>query len=260
MTRKETGIIMDILAAAYPRPYADLDDVTLRNMINLWTEMFRDDPVELVAAAVKAFIDADEKGFLPAIGAVKAKMRLLLSKDEMTEAEAWNLVAKAIKNSTYDSKAEFEKLPQTIKRIVGSPNMLREWAAMGAEVTQSVVASNFQRSYRAIVAREKELAKLPNDVRAMVEKIRGQDLAGQISGGDRESRKHLSDKKLLGDGGSPTQRSREEVLAFLEREPVLQSTGSEYVARSETATSRSTEEVIAFLKSGRPLSGEKHGN
>ena len=260
MTSKDTGKIMDILTAAYPNFYSGKSEYDRKKIVALWTDMFRDDPVELVAAAVKSLISMDEKGFPPHIGTVKAKMRLLVSKDEMTEAEAWHIVSKAIKNSTYDSKAEFEKLPPMIKRIVGSPNMLREWAVMGMDATQSVVASNFQRSYRAIVAREKELAKLPNDVRAMVEKIRGQDLAGQISGGDRESRKHLSDKKLLGDGGSPTQRSREEVLAFLEREPVLQSTGSEYVARSETATSRSTEEVIAFLKSGRPLLGEKHGN
>lgn len=36
MTRKETGIIMDILHAAYPRFYAG--NVDMRNAINLWAE------------------------------------------------------------------------------------------------------------------------------------------------------------------------------------------------------------------------------
>lgn len=166
MTRKETGIIMDILTAAYPRFCAGNAD--MRNVINLWAEMFANDDVALVAAAVKSVIESDEKGFPPSIGQVKAKMRLLTSAGELTESDVWNVVKKALRNGIYDAAKEFAKFPPVVKRIVGSPEQLREWATMDSETVHSVVASNFQRSYRAISAREREIAKLPADVRALL--------------------------------------------------------------------------------------------
>lgn len=42
---------------------------------------------------------------------------------------------------------------------------------MDSETVHSVVASNFQRSYKAIAQREREIAKLPSDVKALVGKI-----------------------------------------------------------------------------------------
>lgn len=166
MTRKDTGIIMDILHAAYPRFYAG--NVDMRNAINLWAEMFANDDVALVAAAVKSFIESDEKGFPPTIGQVKAKIRLLTSAGELTEADVWNMVKKALRNGIYDAAKEFAAFPPVVKRIVGSLEQLREWATMDSETVHSVVASNFQRSYRAISAREREIAKLPADVKALL--------------------------------------------------------------------------------------------
>lgn len=52
-------------------------------------------------------------------------------------------------------------LSDTVRRVVGSPSQLREWAMMEPDTVQSVVASNFQRSYRSRAASEKEFAALP---------------------------------------------------------------------------------------------------
>lgn len=75
MTRRETGIIMDILATAYPRFYAGPDAPDPVKAMNLWAELFAHDDVEVVAAAVKSLIETDQKGFPPNIGQVKAKMQ-----------------------------------------------------------------------------------------------------------------------------------------------------------------------------------------
>ena len=171
MTIEETGIIMDILTTAYPRFYSGPNAPDMMKTLTLWAEMFARDDVALVAAAVKALIESDSKGFPPHIGAVKEKLRLISAGDEMTEAEAWGIVAKALRNSAYGSREEFDKFPPVIKRIVGSPSQLREWSMMDSETVHSVVASNFQRSYKAIAQREKELAKLPPDVKALVGKL-----------------------------------------------------------------------------------------
>ena len=116
--------------------------------------------------------EGDEKGFPPVPGQIKAKMRLITEPDQMSEMEAWTLVSKALKNSTYGASEEFERFPPIVKRIVGNPSQLREWGLMDSETVHSVVASNFQRSYKAIAAKEREIGKLPSDVKLLVESLR----------------------------------------------------------------------------------------
>lgn len=171
MERSDVLKIMAILRGTYPQFYRGIDRKEAEDTVNLWLDMFRNENPALVGAAVKSVIEGDEKGFPPTIGQVKAKMRLITSSDEMTEADAWQMVARAIRNGLYGAKEEFEKFPPTVRRIVGSPNMLREWAMMDTDTVHSVVASNFQRSYRTISEREREIAKLPADVKALVGRL-----------------------------------------------------------------------------------------
>lgn len=168
MTRQETGIIMDILATAYPRFYAGPDAPDPEKAVALWAEMFAEDDVAIVAAAVKALIATDDKGFPPHIGAVKAKVRQITQPSGMTPQEAWNLVAKAIRNSAYESREEYDKLPREVQRLVGSPNQLRDWALMDSDTVHSVVASNFQRSFAARQKADNDFKALPRDVQAMI--------------------------------------------------------------------------------------------
>ena len=63
MTIEETGVIMDILTTAYPRFYSGPDAPDRMKTLTLWAEMFVHDDVALVAAAVKALIESDSKGF-----------------------------------------------------------------------------------------------------------------------------------------------------------------------------------------------------
>ena len=169
MTYDETLTIMSVLKAAYPNYYKDMRRSDADAIVSLWVEMFKDDPAEIVAVAVKAHIATDKKGFPPHIGAIKEAIVKLKTSDEMTEMEAWALVNKATQNSTWHAKEEFDKLPPVIQRLVGSPQQLRDWAAMPADTINSVVASNFQRSYRARVANEREFLALPQDVRQTME-------------------------------------------------------------------------------------------
>lgn len=73
MNLTETSAVMDILTVAYPQFYKTQSDLERISAVKLWAEMFRDDDVRAVLAAVKAIIASDEKGFPPVIGAVKEK-------------------------------------------------------------------------------------------------------------------------------------------------------------------------------------------
>ena len=127
--------------------------------------MFADDRPDLVAAAVKSFVVTDTKGYPPHIGVIKDKMRLFTTPEAMTEQEAWGLVRKALSNSLYHSDEEYNALPRLIQSLVGSPSQLKEWALMDESTVQSVVASNFMRSYRARAKHQEEFDALPEDVK-----------------------------------------------------------------------------------------------
>lgn len=172
MTYDETLLVMSVLKVAYPAYYKNITRADAEAAIALWAKMFKDDPFELVSNAVDAHISSDKDGYPPVIGKIKEKVRLLRGDESgLTEQDAWQLVAKALRNSAYNSREEFDRLPADVQRLVGSPNQLREWSQMDSETVQSVVSSNFQRSYRAVSARRNEFNRLPADVRAMLPKF-----------------------------------------------------------------------------------------
>ena len=168
MNREETIKILSVLRGAYPGFYRDIGRQEAEATISLWGSMFEEEPYELVGAAVKAFIAGDSKGFPPAIGQIKERVRKLTSGPEMTEAEAWSYVSKALRNSAYGSEEEFRNLPPEVQAVVHDPGQLREWAMLDAEEVQTVVSSNFQRSFRAKQAAAKEYMALPSDVKRLM--------------------------------------------------------------------------------------------
>lgn len=184
MNLQETTAIMSVLKAAYPRYYAGMTRQDAQSVLALWTEMFADDPAQLVAMAVKQLIATDTKGFPPHIGAVKAHIVRLQRPEGLTEQEAWACVSRALRNGLYGSQEEFGRLPEAVQRIVGSPAQLKEWAMMDMETVQSVVASNFQRSFRAREATDREMLATPADIkRAMAQLAEGLAMQALPEGG-----------------------------------------------------------------------------
>jgi hypothetical protein len=157
---------MDILQTAYPRYYKDVTPQESRNAVNLWTEMFADDDVKMVAVTVKALITSRTSNFPPVIGEVKEQMYKLTRPNEMTATEARGLVRKALSNGYYGSEEEFKKLPPTIQSVLGSASVLREWSMMDG-VSVSVALTQFEKGFNSRSASMKEFAKLPADIQKL---------------------------------------------------------------------------------------------
>ena len=168
MTREETIKILAVLRGAYPAFYRDITKQEADSTIALWMSMFDEEPYELVGAAVKAFIAGDSKGFPPAIGQIKERIRQITQPEEMTEQEAWALVSKALRNSTYGSEEEFAKLPPEVQAVVHDPGQLRQWAMSPADEVETVIASNFMRSFRVKQKVNKEYMALPTEVKRLM--------------------------------------------------------------------------------------------
>lgn len=170
MRFEEVKNILTILRINYPHSFKDLSKEDGEAYLNLWAEAFKEDDTELVASAVKSIIYGDKREFAPNIGQVKNRMAELLNTgNEISEQEAWNMVYKAVCRSIHDSEKEFAKLPATVQRVVGSPNMLKEWAMSNTDEVNTVIASNFMRSYKARAKAEKEEMLLPNEIKTMIQ-------------------------------------------------------------------------------------------
>lgn len=159
MTVQETAKVFQIIQGAYPswRPG--------KETLVTWAALFADQPPEKVIAGVKAFIATDTKGFAPCIGQINEIIHRPAA--GMTETEAWAIVRKAVSNGLYGCYEEFDKLPSLLQKVVGDPLQLRDWAML-TDGLDTVVASNFQRSYRAQLDRQKIDAALPAGVKRIL--------------------------------------------------------------------------------------------
>lgn len=169
MNKQETLKILAVITAAYPAFAKDRDATVTAE---LWQKAFEDESFEAVQAGLIMFINTDTKGFPPTIGMIKERMYSAAGTNELSEVEAWGLVVKACGNSLYNSKEEFAKLPPVIQEVIGSPAVLREWSMCDTDEFQSVIGSNFMRSYRVRAAHFKERAMLPSSIQALLPELR----------------------------------------------------------------------------------------
>lgn len=159
--------IIVIMATAYP----NYQPPSLDMAAEVWADMTKDYTYDEVASALKSYIATDNSGFPPTIGQVIDKIHTIRSPDVLSDAEAWSLVWDAIQNSGYNSKEEFEKLPATVKRAVGSADVLKSWA-IDEYFSYEKARTNFLFSYKKEANRADEIEKLPSDVKKLIESVK----------------------------------------------------------------------------------------
>lgn len=166
MNKTETLKTLAVLRAAYPNFYAKQDKVDIEAAVILWAGQFENIDYPTVNAAIQALISSRTEGWPPNIGEVKAEIVKLQNPNMLTEQEAWSIVRKAIGNSAYHSKEEWDKFPEIIKELV-KPSDLQAWG-MADDFNPDVAGSNFMRSYRTKLQRKTEQALLPQSVKMMI--------------------------------------------------------------------------------------------
>ena len=149
-----------VIASTYPNWHpADMSFT-----VDAWALMLESFSYQQIAAALKAFILSDTSGFAPSVGQLTGLLDRVGSSQEPSEMEAWSLVSNALRRSTYYAESEFEKLPEIVQKAVGSPSMLRNWAQTDMQSVENVVQSNFMRTYRQEITKNREKRKIPQNV------------------------------------------------------------------------------------------------
>lgn len=168
MTRQELSQIIFFLRAIYPAHYAKFTKADYDAMIDAWSVMLEGFSYEAVFAGTKAFVATDRSGFPPSVGQVLDCVRVASSNpaDQITAAEAWDQVYKAVCNLRWDEpEKEFNKLPEVSRKIVGTAANLREIAMMDTDSVMIGEKARFMRQYDAYKEQEKEYLKIPVSVR-----------------------------------------------------------------------------------------------
>lgn len=179
---EETGMIVGLIKAAYPNYNVDDMAVTIKTFRTLLSDYTYDE----VEKGLHRFITTSNSAFAPSIGQIidniMKNRQQASGEDEVSEKEIWSMVLRAIRNGTYEAEEEFNKLPSLVQKAVGTPEVIRAWAA-GDEDSLSYIESEFMKSYRTIVARDKENQKIPQYVKDL---FITKDDVKKIEGGNQE--------------------------------------------------------------------------
>lgn len=172
MTKQETTQILALLNAAYPAFYSKMSRMEIDGVVALWAEMFVDDDFGLVKYALKELI-ATHTGYPPDIAALKTKIAEVTqaATDKPTHEELWQKLKAAASNGYYNARAEFEKLPPVLKRYVGSPATLREYAMIDADTFNTVNHGQFLKQIKVIEDREEYAQKMPDNVKMLIASV-----------------------------------------------------------------------------------------
>lgn len=169
MTREETKKIIMVIMSVYPNWKPN----DLSFTVDAWYLMLQDESYGEMSAALASYIKGSDSAFAPSIGQLMQQLTYLKQQasgqKELTEVEAWNMVYKAICNSNYNSDSEFDKLPDDVKRAVGSPAQLREWAQTDVDQLNVTDKNAFFRSYRVAKENAKREVKLEKDLARLAE-------------------------------------------------------------------------------------------
>lgn len=164
MTREEVKQLLAIIQAAFPN-FKVADKTTA---VNAWLMLLEEYPANDVMLAYKAFCKNDNSGFAPSVSQLISQLEKPKELAVMDDAKAWDLVKKAIMRSTYHSQEEFDRLPPTIQKAIGSANMLYSWA-IDENYADGVISSQFLKNYRQVCQRQKDYDRLPRELQNRVE-------------------------------------------------------------------------------------------
>ena len=172
MTDYEIGRLVYAVRGTYPKYYANMGAEDLRGLSMAWALVLGEYDFAIASRAVQLYLTNDTTGFPPSPGQIVDAIHKITNPRiaEMTATEAWALVRKAIRNGYYGAEEEFAKLPTACQRAIGSPSNLRELAQLDIDQVETVEQSHFIKAYNTQVIRDRETAKMPSDIRALVEK------------------------------------------------------------------------------------------
>lgn len=167
MTREETVGLVRSIVDLYPNWKPN----NLTETVNTWHWALEEYPAPAIKAALQIYLKTNNTGFAPSVSQLISSMYKPNENGRLTEGEAWALVKKAISDSAYSAKERFEELPPEIRKAVGGPEMLRQWGMTDSDEVNTVIMSNFQRTYKAVLSQKEYSERVPASVNNLIQEL-----------------------------------------------------------------------------------------
>ena len=164
MTREETLKIFMVIRAQYPETYTRFKESDVELLVQTWQNLLAEYTYAEVSAGLKAYLHTDIYGRAPKVGQIIAAMQKFTPQKDNAN-EAWAKVYKAICNSNYNAVEEFNNLDPIAQKAVGSPDNLREFAAMDIKDVSVTIKAHFKSVYETELKRQEELNMMPQEMR-----------------------------------------------------------------------------------------------
>ena len=164
MTREQIQDLLASIQSLYPNWKPENKTAT----VNAWTWALQDYPADAIKGALQIYVKTNTTGFAPSVSQLINAMYEPKKNEQLSEGEAWSLVKRAIQDGNYHAEERFNELPPLVQKAVGSPNMIHQWAGTESDEVNTVIMSNFQRTYRNLTEREMYEAKVPLPLSDMV--------------------------------------------------------------------------------------------
>ena len=179
MTLDETKRLLMMIDAAYPNFKVDNPQETA----STWHWLLADYPADGILGSFQIYVKTNKSGFAPSVSQLIDGLHKPTEQGRLTEGEAWALVKKAIADSGYSSKERFDELPPEVQKAVGGSEMLRQWAMTDSDEVNTVIMSNFQRAYKAVVAQKDYEERVPAALSDIVKRLaEGSDPQKRLDG------------------------------------------------------------------------------
>lgn len=164
MTRQETQELLFTISALYPNFTVPDKSIT----VDAWYWALHGYTVEQAKAALMIYVKTSNTGWAPSASQLIGCIHAPKNNDQLSEGEAWALVKKAIQDGNYHAEERFNELPELVRRAVGGAGMIRQWAQTDSDEVNTVIMSNFQRTYKAILAKQDFNNKVPPQIADVV--------------------------------------------------------------------------------------------
>lgn len=166
MNREETIQLLMTIQAFYPNFKVENKTIT----VNAWQMVLGECDYKQVEMSLAAFVKSDKKGFAPTPGQLYNIIHATNNPQQLNNLEAWSMVSKALRNSTYNSESEFAKLPPLVQKAVGTSKQLEIWAT-DENYNEEVVMSQFIRVYGTESARADNISRMPEQIQQRIAQV-----------------------------------------------------------------------------------------
>ncbi len=153
MNKSETAKILGYIKGAYIYIFSKFTENEREAMVMTWQNSFKNTDFKEVSEAVIKWCNAEK--LAPTIADIKKTMFELSNINITTSSEAWEIVLKKCSIDRRYAKENFGKLPNNIKKAIGSYSFLCELGNANDQQS-SYLRKEFESKYNSIIEIEQK--------------------------------------------------------------------------------------------------------